>query len=222
MQVRLLPILCLVFVLSACAGHRMALTKGQSDVDVSKKSIALVSAKISNQYKPAFQLDIITAYICPPSQEDCSRARSYIHKISSDYRTKRVTDSHNEYLLSFELESGAYNFDGMGAIYESVFITGGGVVPLKLKFQIGPNAVIYLGHLDIVMRERKNDSEMRAGRMTPLIDQAVIGVSSGTFDVLVEDKFAQDQALFISEYPALQKVKIEKSLLPQWTRPKAD
>jgi hypothetical protein len=53
-----------------------------------------------------------------------------------------------------------------------------------------------------------------------LIDQAIIGASSGTFDVVVEDKFEEDVRLFVSEYPALQKVRIEKSLLPPWTRPK--
>jgi len=52
-----------------------------------------------------------------------------------------------------------------------------------------------------------------------LIDQAVAGFSTGTFDVVVEDKYDEDMKLFISEYPALQNTKVEKSILPQWIRP---
>jgi len=49
----------------------------------------------------------------------------------------------------------------------------------------------------------------------PFIDQSIAGFSSGTFDVVVEDKFDEDMKSFISEYPALKKVKVEKSILPQ-------
>ena len=217
---RLFLIVCLIFATCGCAGHRMALNNGQSDIDVSKKSIALISARISNQYKPKYQLDIVTTYICPLSQADCSRSYDGIYKTSSYNRIKNTEEGFNEYLLSFELESGTFNLDSMGAIYQSALITGGGIVPLKFELDIRPNSVIYLGHLDIVMRERKNDGEIRAGRIYPLIDQATIGTSSGTFDVVVEDKYEEDVKLFISEYPALQRARIEKYLLPQWTRPK--
>jgi hypothetical protein len=217
---RLILIFCLVFATSGCAGHRMALTKVQTDIDVTKKSIALISVKISNQYKPKYQLDIVTTYICPSSQADCSRSADGIYKTESYNRIKSVEEGFNEYLLSFDLARGTYNLDSMGAIYQSALITGGGIIPLKFKLDIRPNSVIYLGHLDIVMRERKNDGEIRAGRIYPLIDQSTIGTSSGTFDVLVEDRFEEDVKLFVSEYPALQKVRIEKYLLPQWTRPK--
>ena len=217
---RLLLIFCLIFAISGCVGHHMVLTKGQSDIDLTKKSIALISVKISNQYKPKYQLDIVTTYICPTSQTNCSRSYDGIYKTESNNRIKSMEEGFNEYLLSFGLESGTYNLDSMGAIYQSALITGGGIVPLKFTFNIKPNSIIYLGHLDIVMRERKNDSEIRAGRTFPLIDQSVIGTSSGTFDVKVEDKFAEDVKLFSSEYPAVEKVRIEKILLPQWTRPK--
>ena len=91
---------------------------------------------------------------------------------------------------------------------------------MNFKIEIKSNSITYLGHLDIVMRERKNDSEERAGRIRPLLNQnPVVGTYSGTFDVVVEDKFDEDMKLFISEYPALQKVKVEKSILPQWIRP---
>jgi len=215
---RLLFILSLVFVMTGCAGHEMALTKGQTNIDVTKKSLALLSVKISNQYKPNYQLDIMGALICPQSERCGHGSRKHFHNIKSPYKIKSIENSFNEYLLSFELESGSYNFHSMGAIYDHFPITGGGPVPLNFKLEIKPNVVIYLGHLDVVMRERKNDSEERAGQIR-VTQNPVVGTVMGTYDVVVEDKYDEDMKLFISKYPVLQKVKVEKSILPQWIRP---
>jgi hypothetical protein len=215
---RLLLIFCLAFVMNGC-GHQMALTKGQSNIDITKKSIALLSVKISNQYKPNYQLDIVGTLICPQSERCGHGAVKYFHKTQSPYRINSVENSFNDYLLSYELESGTYNLYSIGAVYDHFPICGGGNVPLNYKLVIKPDSIIYLGHLDVVMRERKKDSEIRAGNVIPAIDQAAVGASSGTFDVVVEDKFEEDMKLFISEYPALQKAKVEKSMLPQWIRP---
>jgi hypothetical protein len=203
--------------MTGCAGHKMALTKGQSNIDVTKKSIALLSIKVSNQNVPKCQLDITGAVLCPQS-ETCSRPLPYFHKTENSY--KGVVDNFNEYLLSFELDSGTYNLQWIGARYSiPLLIEAGGKIPLDMKINVIANSISYLGHLDVVLRERKNDKEIRAGSVIPLIDQAAAGFSSGTFDVTVEDKFDEDMKLFISEYPALQKVKVEKSLLPKWIRP---
>lgn len=219
---RVLSILCLLFMMTGCTGHQMALSKGQSSIDVTKKSIALLSVKISNQYKPNYQLDMMGALICPQSERCGHGSVKYFHKIQSSYRIKSVENSFNEYLLSFELENGPYYFHSIGAAYDHFPITGGGSVPLNFNVVIKPNSITYLGHLDVVMRERKNDREIRAGRIGPLLDQnPAVGASSGTYDVVVEDKFDEDMKLFISEYPALQKVKVEKSILPQWLRPES-
>jgi hypothetical protein len=215
---RLFFISCLVFVMFGC-GHNMALNKGQSNIDVTKNSIALLSVKISNQVKPKYQLDIAGALICPASERCGHGTVKYYHKTDSSYRINSEENRFNEYLLSYELESGIYNFHSIGGVYDHFPITGGGPVPLNFKIMIKPNSIIYLGHLDIVMRAKKNDSEKSAGPAIPLIDQALVGASSGTYDVIVEDKFDEDIKLFISEYPALQKAKIEKAILPQWIRP---
>jgi hypothetical protein len=214
---RYLIVLCLAFIVSGCAGHKMALTKDQSNIDLTKKSIALLSVKVSNQYKPSCQLEVTGAFICPQS-ETCSRPLPYFHKAESPYKSEK--DRFNEYLLSFELENGTYNLRWIGALYEiPLLIFAGGKIPLDTKIDIMPNTISYLGHLDVVLRERKSDDEKRAGSVIPLIDQAVPGFSTGTFDVVVEDKYEEDMKLFISEYPALKNAKVEKAILPQWIRP---
>lgn len=215
-KLRLALILCLALLFAGCAGHKMALTKGQSG-KVANKSIALLSVKIANKNVPKCQPEITGAVLCPQS-ETCSRPLPYFHKTDEPY--KSMDESFKEYLLSFELDSGTYNLKWIGARYSiPMLIESGGAVPLDMKIDITPNRIIYLGHLDVVLRERKDDREKRAGSLFPLIDQAAAGFSSGTFDVVVEDKYDEDMKAFVSEYPVLQNVKVEKALLPQWIRP---
>jgi hypothetical protein len=218
-------ILCLLFVISGCAAHHMALTKGQSDIDLTKKSIALLSVKTSNLFESTFQFDLIGAIICPQS-EKCSNPRPYLHKADSPYKSEK--DRFNEYLLSFELEPGTYSIHSLGTFYDTLLTSAGGYVPVDIKFDVRSNAISYLGHINLILRERNSDTEKRAGRellnIGPIIsielkDKSRTGFSTGTFDVIVEDKFDEDMKLFISEYPVLRKVKVEKAILPQWTRP---
>ena len=72
--------------------------------------------------------------------------------------------------------------------------------------------------MDMVLREKKNDKEESAPSVQ-LLAAPIVGFYTGTFDFVVEDRFDEDMKTFISEYPALQKVTVEKSILPQWIRP---
>lgn len=212
---RFLLIFCLVLTMSGCAGKKMALTKDQPDIDLTNKSIALLSVRISNQYKPSRQLALQSVIICPQSEPNCKNDPS--SNPGRPYKPyKREKDYFNEYLLKYELESGTYNIDGLYTTYGIPTLTSGvGFAKLNLTTEIKPNSISYLGHIDIVLREKKNNAEISAGGATPFLDQYIAGFSSGTFDVVVEDKFDEDMESFISEYPALQKVKVEKSILPQ-------
>ena len=114
-------------------------------------------------------------------------------------------------------------FDGLYTTYRIPTLTSGlGFAKLNLKTEIKPNSISYIGHFDIILREKKSNDEISAGGNRPFVDQYIAGFSSGTFDVVVEDKFDEDMKSFISEYPALQKVKVEKSILPQSIKPPND
>ena len=219
---RFLIIFCLVLTMSGCAGNNVTVNKDQPDIDLTRKSIALLSVRISNQYKPDRQIELQSVIICPQSELNCKQDLS--SNPGSPYKPyKREKDYFNEYLLKYELESGSYNIDGLYTTYRIPTLTSGvGFAKLNLKTEIKPNAIIYLGHLDIVLREKKNNAEISAGGAIPFVDQYIPGFSSGTFDVIVEDKFDEDMKSFISEYPALQKFKVEKSILPQWIRPEKE
>lgn len=218
-------LLCLTVYLGGCAAHNMALTKGQSNVDLSKTSVALLSVQTTNQLASTFQIDLVGAIICPEA-EACSNPRPYLHKANSPY--KREENRFNSYLLSFELAPGTYTLQSLATVYVSLLSEAGGYVPLDMKIHLRPNTISYLGHIDVVLRERKSETEAKAGReqlnIGPVVrvemkDASRTGFSTGAFDVAIEDRFDDDMQSFVAEYPVLKKVKIDKAILPQWRRP---
>jgi hypothetical protein len=224
-KLKMVFIFCLFFSLANCAAHNMALTKGQKDIDLNKNSIALLSVKTSNEYNPERQIELIGLIVCPASKAPCTNPDPYLYKANNAFRFEK--NKYNEYLLSLELEPGTYYIDSAVAIYQQIVTETGGYTPLNLKMEIAPNTVNYLGHIDVVLRKKINENEKTAGRevinfavgSVELKDKSIVGFSAGTFDVMVKDKFDEDMKLFISEYPGLEKVKINKTILPQWKRP---
>jgi hypothetical protein len=217
-----LTICFFLFSISGCATHKMALTLNQTSLDTSKKSIGLLSLKISNQNKPDYKIPLYGIHIVPkPLAQtgfgDVNGGNLYnnVYKTEDVYRTEK--DNYYEYLLSFELSNGANTFIDIWAFYNSFFLAASSFIPLNMEVDIKPNSVTYLGHLDVVLRP-KMSGEKRAGTL-PLIDAAVVGFTSGTFDVKVEDRFDEDIKSFSTAYPALQNIQVDKSILPQWVRP---
>jgi hypothetical protein len=207
-KLRYLLVVCIAFLMIGCA-NKMALTKGQDNIDLSKKSLALFTLKVSNQVQPGYQ----------PNKLLFDIDGTYWIEADLEPPHKSQENSFSEYLLSFDLTPGINKFNKIKVFYRSFLVGGGAVIPLDFNVDIKPNSVRYLGHIDAVMRAKKNDNEESTGSPFPLIDQAVTGYHSGTWDIFVEDKFDEDMKWFISEYPGLQKVKVENSIFPQWIRP---
>lgn len=204
----------MMFVFSGCATN-MALTKGQENVDLSEKSIALASIRISNQYKPGYQPDLLYAFFFANSTD---AEKTHIDLKVEPFKSEK--DKYNEYLMSFPLKPGKYTFSQIWGNYKvPMLMNAMCVVPLNTLIEIKPNSVTYLGHIDAIIRERKNDDEPRAGGVIPLLDQALAGFSGGTFDVVTKDNFEEDIKAYIAEYPALRKIKVEKAVMTQAIRP---
>lgn len=204
-------LIALILVCSLCScAKNMALTKGQDNVDVSKQSIALLSVKISNKNRPGFQPKLDNALIVLGNSVG---TREYMHKIDNYYSKK--DNEYYEYFLSFKLDPGVYHFRWLAAEYFGIIMAGCNI-HLNMKKEIKPNSIVYLGHIDAVIREKLNDEENSNCPLLPLIDQAVAGFSNGVLDVTISDKFEYDINIFKSEYPGLNGATIEKSILPPW------
>jgi hypothetical protein len=213
--IKYFALMCVVFFMSGCAAN-MPLSIGQEKLDVSGESIALVSVKISNKNKPGCQPSMLYAFFYPEGEKGENTHIS----IDTD-PIEKEEDKYNEYILSFSLKPGTYYFPAIWGQYEAplLLIRATCIIPLNTKIEIKPNSVIYLGHIDAVIRKRMNDEEHRAGSVLPLIDQSVAGFSDGTFDVVFSDNYDEDMGRFISKFPALNNVPVEKVILPQWVRP---
>lgn len=93
------------------------------------------------------------------------------------------------------------------------------LIPLYTRFELRPNSVVYLGRVEAVVRERKDDSEWRAGPVAPIIGQTEAGFSTGIFDIRVSDNYDEDLVVFRQKYPAGARFTVERAVLPPWTKP---
>ena len=211
-----LMILCFCLLISGCGG-RYSLTKGQESVDLTQESIALFSIKIANQFKPDYQPDVNIACIGPKEFGAGSSINVCCVDISEPIKTQENT--FKEYLVAIRLKPGHYDKIGISATYTIPVVFSAYVqLSLKTAIDLNPKSIVYLGHINAVIRERKSDDEIRAGSKYPLIDQSVAGFSTGTFDISIEDRYDEDIKQFSSVYPLLQKTKVDKSIIPQDTK----
>lgn len=211
----LLFLCVIVFMLGGCATMKPpALSSDTNTIDVSKESIALLTVKIANKYKTSYQPNITAVFVGSNGEKDREK---YSCKVGKKYN--EVKNSFNEYLISFQLPAGTYKLQGLFAIGNKFPVTGMFFVPVYSSFSIAPNKIIYLGHLEAIIKERTDDKELRAGSVMPLINQSVIGASGGTFVVTITDLFEDDIKLFQKDYPYLKQYQVDNLTLPQWTQP---
>ena len=211
LKVRFFAVLLVAFLAVGCT-HDMALRKGQENVDLSKQSLALLTVKVANQNKPAYQPNKMLFFI-----EGAGNGAYKVVMKSPPHRMEK--GSFSEFLLSFGLKPGISKIYKIWPIYAGTFVGGHATVMTDYSVDMKPDTVVYLGHMDIVIRAKKSDDEPSAGPLLPLIDQAVTGFSNGALDMVVEDRFDDDMKWFASEYPGLKNVAVEKAVLPPWTRP---
>ena len=212
-----LSILCaIVFVLNGCATiNPSALNTNITAIDLSKESIALLTVKVANEYKTSFQPNITAIFVGSDVEKD---GEKFTFQIDGKY--KEVEDSFNEYLISFQLPAGTYKLLRLHAYNgDNFFITGIFSIPIYSTFSIEPQKIIYLGHIEATLVERTDEKLLRAGPVLPLLDQAVVGASGGTFVIQIEDLYESDIKLFQQRYPYLAKYQVENLTLPQWSQP---
>lgn len=210
MLLRVVLALGVVAGLTGCSGLNQALTKGQDKLDMGENGIVLAKVHISNQNKPGFQPTIPLVAI---RQLTPVSASLYIQ--TKDALYKEVKDEYKEYLLSFSLKPGEYNFQDFAGNYSIPFLLNANCsVKVNTPFTVKQGVVSYLGNIEATIVERKGDEE-RAGSQFPLIDQAIAGFSNGTFNIKITDRYDEDLAAYKAEYPALRLANVEKQLLHQ-------
>lgn len=107
-----------------------------------------------------------------------------------------------EYLVSVDLAPGTYTIGNVSGLSTGILTYGSFCYPVGATFEMPPDSVIYLGHVNMVNRKLQN-GEKRSGSIFPLIDQAASGYSGGSFDITATDRSGTDIPLFEEKYPQL-------------------
>ena len=211
--VSLISLIFVGFLLSSCASMKhMAISKKTEALDTSKESIAIITAKTSNQINESYEPNIQYAMIRSEEKE-----KTYVFGVQTAEGSIQ-TDT-GEYVISFQLPPGKYKVQKLYGISGLFPIQGNFQILLNSEFNLEPNQVAYLGRVEAVNRERKNDEELRAGSMFPLLDQHVTGFAKGTFDVKIYDNYKEDISLIKKNYPFMTNYDINNKVLPPWVRP---
>lgn len=217
---RTIVLLILATLMAGCASIRkMPLESDSEALTPESKPIYLLTVDVKNLNKQRYQPEVRYVHVI----RDNPSGKQELLAFSMDSRGTHYGENEDQqpkFLVRLELEPGAYTLRGMYAMGKAFPIVGNFYLPLHAPFQVAGSGVTYLGAVSATVRERQGN-EFRAGPSIPLIDQAIAGASTGTFDVTISDRFDEDLALFQKLFPALKARSIAKAVLPPFDRAKA-
>jgi hypothetical protein len=197
-------LICLaLFGFTGCA-NQMALDAHKGDFSNLNSPIAIFTLRTENSYKPSYQPQVAIIKVTSKSSK-----KEKVFGPNKPY--KQGKDAFFEYLVSLDLEPGAYSLERIEGEATGLFIDGHFGFPIQAYFDVS-SGIVYLGSLKMVNRQRK-DGEERSGGVIPLIDQAVSGFSGGTFDLTISDRSETDIPEFIEAYPKLSGIEIVKGIM---------
>lgn len=208
--------LALVLLMSGCATPTKMAFQEDSDQVSKTKPTFLMTTTLRNTYRTSFQPKLIVVYV---ERDKVKGAEDRIN-FTMDDKAKNESDSAtvgSSYLLRMELDSGEYVIRGMMGLARSFPINGFYFAPMHSKLTAAEPGVFYLGHVEATVRERI-EPEFKAGPSIPLIDQAIAGASTGTFDIEISDQWEKDGPKFLAKFPVLNGVNIQKRILPPFDR----
>ena len=161
--------------------------------------------RAKNDYKPSYQPRLLVVNVEKPGAKEAADRLNF----TMDDKAKvegGPADAGHSYLVRLALAPGRYEIRGLTALAQVFPFNGHFFAPLHSSIEIKGPGVYYLGRVNATVRERKGE-EFKAGASVPLIDQAIVGASGGTFDVEIRDDFATDEGVFRAKFPALTGVK---------------
>jgi hypothetical protein len=211
---------CVALIMPGCATRmNMAFQDDAQKLTPTSKPVFLMTATVKNTYKTYFQPKLSVVFV----EKEGAKEKEDRFNFSMDEKSKNETntlESGNNYLMRMELNPGSYEVRAILGQAYGFPLVGTYLLPVHAPFKsIGPG-VFYLGHIEADVRERK-DNEFKAGPAVPLIDQAITGASTGTFEVVISDQFDKDEPAFRAKFPALAGVEIKKMIVPPFDRKKA-
>jgi hypothetical protein len=194
----------------------MGVSSSTPAIDVSQKSLLLMTMTLSHRNSTERAPKLAVLYIERPDAQSKADRQNFI----PDGTGRIVDGAATTYDLRMAILPGAYEIVSAGGFIRVFPFIAQIMIPLQFDLHVPTDSVVYLGHIDADLRPMKQ-GEFRAGPLLPLIDQAAMGVSDGTFDVTVSDQSATDIPQFRAAFPALRSANIRLQILPPFDEAKA-
>ncbi len=213
---RICAVLLTTIFLTGCA---VPIDKKATSLDLSKESIVVISMKMTNAYRPAFKPTTLGMAVSsrieksPPAQSAPVGQTVPPYASTQKRGQANVTFPDNEALVLLRLPPGPYKLSRLWGMTIKFPIQAEMSYAVNADFNVPPQAVVYLGHLDIVNKERIDKDDQASGFAIPLIDQAVAGFSGGTLGVALSDHYERDIGMFRAEYPVTMNVPVVRAPL---------
>ena len=214
--------LILVFILMAgCSTPSpMPFSVDSDPTKIGDENIYLLGITLANTFDEDYPIDLEVIKIKPADGEivEFGIDSSGTYAIEpNDY----IGIKHSGYLVRIALSEGVYEINGFRGGRASYPVAYGFFAPYIEDLKVeSTGEIIYLGHIQATIRERQGE-EFRAGSLFPILDQSVSGMSGGSFDIEVSDRYEQDIQRFIAQFPALKSREITKMILPPFDRARA-
>ncbi len=215
-HIALLSIVASLLTTGCATVSNMSPNAATSSIDTTQKSYALMTLTLTNAYHTSYQPSPIVVQM----ERGAAATREDRLNFKFDDQGTRTGDDGNHYFVRLPLAPGKYVIRGIFGQSGIFPFHGFFFTPLHEDLEVKPNSIVYLGHVDATVVERK-EGELRAGPLIPLIDQAATGFSGGTWDISVSDHYDEDIAAFRKDFPALGNATIDSAVLPAWDKQKA-
>jgi hypothetical protein len=204
-------------LLTGCASPTvMPFSTAENSAIKADKTIYLMTATIKNAHRTSHQPKAIVLNVERGEAKESADRINYTMDLKARDESD-LAEKGSTYYLRMELDNGNYVVRGITSMSSSFPIHGFFFTPIHAALPKTGPGVFYIGHVEAVARKRLDD-EFKAGPSIPLLDQAVAGASTSTFDVVISDQWGTDEAAFKSRFPVLQTAEIKKSILPAFDR----
>lgn len=215
---RLFMAFAATFLVGCASAPYMPLAEDKATLDPTK-TLYLMSVVVKNEYRTRWQPRVLNVILV---KENSTPKPDFV-VLRMDGKgtvTPETDDASTTYLVRFTADGAPHAIRGLNTMASAFPIHSFHFVPLHASVPTSEPGVYYLGAIKARIRERK-DNEFRAGPVIPLIDQAIAGASTGTFDIDITDASATDIPLFKKTFTALTDAEVRNAVLAPWDRAKA-
>ena len=208
-------LLLIMLAATGCASIQpMAFDRSTPHIDPNGKAIVLMAVDLYRDDGSRYNPHPINLILTRPNGTVSGEMFGFHFTEDAD---AVIEDTHKIYLARFSLDAGNYQLLRVLGDANAFPFHGWFDVPLLAPLTATAGSVTYVGRVTAKLRPRENN-EFRAGPLIPLVDQALTGVSTSTWDITIDNQADKDLALFRQTFPALVDTQIAVASLPPFDR----